>query len=96
VLDRYNSGSDPEVAARSIADRYEADDVTIQVESEDNGEAVVYVTALGLYDDSVRDERLRLLYRDNGVGTWELVDAGRQVRCWAGRGHEGWGAEACR
>ncbi len=95
LLDRYNSGSSPEVAARSIADRYEADEVEIEVLSESNGEATVLVTALGLYDDSVRDERLRLVYRDSGVGTWELVDAGRQVRCWTGRGHEAWSADAC-
>ena len=53
------------------------------------------MTAYDLYDDSVRDERLRLLYRDNGVGTWELVDAGRQVRCQSGRGHEDWAGADC-
>ncbi len=96
VLDRYNSGSSPDLAAQSIADRYEADEVRVEVERQEAGEALVFVTALGLYDDSVRDERLRLVYRDNGVGTWELVDAGRQVRCWTGRGHEDWGVDACR
>lgn len=95
VLDRYNSGSSPEAAALALADRYEAARVTTDVLEEAGGEAVVLVTALGLADDSVRDERLQLIYRDNGVGTWELVDAGRQVRCWSGRGHEDWGPDPC-
>lgn len=96
VLDRYNAGSTPEVAAQSIADRYEADRVDVDVLSEADGEAVVLVTATGLADDSVRDERLRLVYRDNGVGTWELVEAGRQVRCQSGRGPQDWSAGLCQ
>ena len=96
VLARYNSGSTPEVAARAIGDRYEADQVDIDLESEADGEAVVVLTAFGLADDSVRDERLRLFYRDSGVGTWELVDVGRQVRCQAGRGHLDWGPGLCQ
>ena len=95
VLDGYNAASTPEAAAEAIARRYERDEVDVEVLERSAGEAVVLVTAYDLYDDSVRDERLRLLYRDNGVGTWELVDAGRQVRCQSGRGHEDWAGADC-
>ena len=93
----YNAASSPEVAARAFAERYdgEAEDVTVEVLSEGDTEAVALVTAAGLFDDSVRDERLRLLYARDGFGTWELAEAGRQVRCWPGRGHEDWGTEPC-
>ncbi|MDT0630357.1 hypothetical protein RQM47_04370 [Rubrivirga sp. S365] len=95
VLDGYNAASTPEAAAEAIARRYETDAVEVEVVEVYDGEAVVLVTAYDLRDDSVRDERLRLLYRDNGVGTWELVDAGRQVRCQARRGHADWGSPPC-
>lgn len=97
LTDRYNAASSPEVAAEAVAARYdgEADDVAISVLSETDTEAVVLVTVEGLRDDSVRDERLRLTYVRDGFGTWELVDAGRQVRCWPNRGHAAWGAEPC-
>lgn len=95
VVSDYNAASDPEVAAEAVGRRYEADDVTVEVLRETDAEAVALVTATGLLDDSVRDERLRLVYAFDGVGTWELVEAGRQVRCWPGRGHEGWSADRC-
>ena len=95
VLDGYNAASSPEAAAEAVARRYETDETDVEVLEADRGEAVVLVTAYDLYDDSVRDERLRLVYRDNGVGTWELVDAGRQVRCRSGRGHSDWSGADC-
>lgn len=95
VLDGYNAASTPEAAAEAIARRYDADEVDVEVLDRDDREAVVLVTAYDLRDDSVRDERLRLRYRDNGAGTWELVDAGRQVRCYPGRGHEDWSGARC-
>ncbi len=52
------------------------------------------MTLYDLRDDSVRDERLLLTYAPIG-GSWELVDAGRQVRCQPGRGHAGWSTAAC-
>lgn len=95
VLDGYNAASSPQAAAEAVGRRYDADQVDAEVLEQGGGEAVVLLTAYGLRDDSVRDERLRLLYRDNGVGTWELVDAGRQFRCQPGRGHEDWGPTLC-
>lgn len=96
LLERVNAASSPELAADAIARRYsgEADRVTVDVLSESGYEAVALVTAFGLRDDSIRDERLRLTYTPYD-GTWELTAAGRQVRCWQGRGHQGWSDQAC-
>lgn len=58
--------------------------------------AVVVVTTTDVADDSVRDERLRVVVvRTPGVDMWEVVQAGQQVRCQAGRGHTDWSAAPC-
>jgi hypothetical protein len=93
LLGGYNAGATPTDAARALADRYEAERTETQVLSEFEGQTVVLVTAYGLYDDSVRDERLQLVYVEGNLGAWELVEAGRQVRCYEGRGHTDWGPE---
>ena len=97
VLSGLNTASTPDIAAQAIARRYDddADRVTVDVLSESSYEAVALVTLLGLRDDSVRDERLRLTYTRVGEA-WELIQAGRQVRCQSGRGPEDWSADACR
>ena len=97
VLGGLNTASTPEIAARAVARRYEddADRVTVDVLSESSYEAVALVTLLDLRDDSVRDERLRLTYTRVG-DAWELIQAGRQVRCQPGRGPGGWSDAACR
>ncbi|MEM1117077.1 MAG: hypothetical protein AAF845_04500 [Bacteroidota bacterium] len=97
ITSDYNAASDPEVAAEALAERYdgESQEVLIEVIGETDTEAVVLLTALGLFDDSVRDERLRLTYALDDFGTWELVEAGRQIRCWPERGHQDWSPEPC-
>ncbi|PAP75180.1 hypothetical protein [Rubrivirga marina] len=94
LLADYNAASTPEVAAEALARRYDADEVRIEALEETSYEATVLVTALGLRDDSVRDERLRLTYAPYGP-TWELVAAGRQTRCQPGRGHQDWSDGRC-
>ena len=96
LLEDYNAASTPRVAADAIARRYDgaAERVLVEVVGQDDREATALVTAFGLPDDSIRDERLLLTYALFG-GTWELADAGRQVRCWPGRGHAEWSPEAC-
>ena len=97
VLEDYNAASTPEAAAQAFARRYdgEADQVTVDLLSQTSYEATALVTLRGLRDDSVRDERLRLTYAPYG-DVWELVQAGRQVRCQPGRGHSDWSGQACR
>lgn len=86
----------PEAAAQAIASLYadEADRVTVDVLSQASYEAVALVTLLGLRDDSVRDERLRLTLTPVGR-EWRLAGAGRQVRCQPGRGHQDWSDGRC-
>ena len=92
------SGDSPEDASRGLAERYdgEAQSVQVQIVQSVGRDATVLVTAEGLGDDSVAGERYRLLYRQGADGDWELEDAGVQVRCHAGRGHAGWSAAPCR
>ncbi len=93
----YNAASSPEAAADAIARRYDgaASRVTVEILSETAQEARALVTAYSLPDDSIRDERLLLVYKPYSM-TWELTDAGRQVRCQPGRGHTAWGDGACQ
>ena len=97
VLNGLNTASTPEVAAQAIARRYgdDAGRVTVDVLSESSYEAVALVSLLDVRDDSVRDERLRLTYTRVGEA-WELIQAGRQVRCQPGRGPSDWTDAACR
>ena len=95
LMDTMNAGSSPSVAAEALADRLDAAEVQVEILSETSYEAVALVTALRLRDDSVRDERLRLTYAPYG-DTWELVAAGRQVRCQPRRGVQDWHDGLCR
>ena len=85
----------PSTTTAALADRLDAAEVQVEILSETSYEAVALVTALRLRDDSVRDERLRLTYAPYG-DTWELVAAGRQVRCQPRRGVQEWHDGLCR
>jgi len=63
--------------------------------SETADRQVVLFTQLRLPDDSMRGQRHRLEFVPQG-GEWQLRWVGRQVQCWPGRGHEGWGTALCR
>ena len=52
------------------------------------------VTLDGIPDDSVRAERWRLGFDEEG-DVYALTAALREVRCRAGRGHEDFAAELC-
>ncbi|WP_412061685.1 hypothetical protein [Rubrivirga sp. IMCC45206] len=94
VVATTNAGSSPRLAAEALARRLDAADTSVEMLTESTDEATALVTATGLYDDSVRDERLRLTYAPVGE-TWELVAAGRQVRCQPGRGPQAWHDGRC-
>ena len=67
----------------------------VELLSETADQQVVLFTQLGLPDDSVRGQRHRLELVPQG-GEWQLQWVGRQVKCWPGRGDEGWGTALCR
>lgn len=88
-------GPDPEAMARTT---FPSDARTTRVETLRPGadRRILLVTHEGLMDDSVQDERIRVVYvRDGFDGLWGPQYVGRQHRCRSGRGHEGWGVENC-
>ena len=91
------AGEDPETAAfAAFSTDEEGTRVAVELVRQSNATATVLVTMLGLADDSVRDERFRVEYAEGEQGYWRAVAAQRQVRCWPGRGHQGWGPGLCR
>ncbi|MGJ3245909.1 MAG: hypothetical protein ACFE0I_07540 [Elainellaceae cyanobacterium] len=59
---------------------------------------IVTLTQLNQADDSVRDVRYRLEFEpapESDDAQWQLVWAGRQQRCWQGRGPQEWTTELC-
>jgi hypothetical protein len=66
----------------------------VTVDEQTATDAVVTLTQTGLLDDSVNGMRYRLEFTaaDN---QWEMVWAGRQVRCQPNRGSQEWSTELC-
>jgi hypothetical protein len=77
-------------------DERKAVHTTIEAEAgpEGTGSQTVVVTLDGIPDDSVRAERWRLRFTQEG-DVYALTAALREVRCRAGRGHEEFSAELC-
>ena len=98
---RPQEGDDPEATARALVglaeERY-GDGMTVTAEAvterQRDREVVVLVTALNLPDDSVRDERYRVVLLSRGA-RWSVAEAGVQIRCREGRGHADWSPEPC-
>ncbi|HYE97230.1 MAG TPA: hypothetical protein VD962_13590 [Rubricoccaceae bacterium] len=89
------TGRTPDAAARRTFQQGDAREMEIATLRQTARRAVVLVTWLGLADDSIRDERVRVVYQRDGNGVWVPSMLGKQVRCHAGRGHQDWGAEPC-
>ncbi|WP_412069569.1 hypothetical protein [Rubrivirga sp. IMCC43871] len=94
LLATTNAGSSPRLAAEAMARRMDAANTSVEMLAESTVEATALVTATMLRDDSVRHERLRLTYAPVG-DVWELVAAGRQIRCQPGRGPQAWHDGRC-
>jgi hypothetical protein len=90
------NGPTPEAAATQVFARPEGEGGTTAVEvlRQRPRHAVVLVTHTNLPDDSIRDERVRVVLRPGDEG-WLVTEAGQQVRCRDGRGHADWGPEPC-
>jgi hypothetical protein len=95
-------GSDPKALALSAFGNTETEGGSrqVRVDYPQPNLAVVIITQLGVADDSVRG----IKYRAEFVPTtksaqtkkqWEIVWAGSQVTCQAGRGHQDWSKELC-
>lgn len=81
---------DPEAAVREWVEGWEAEEILVETV----GEGFILALLDGLADDSIRGERLVFVFERQGSG-WGLRHAGRQVRCWPGRGHQDWTPEPC-
>ena len=96
-VEAHWEGSAEMIAAEFLRlDERTAAGTTIAGSSEGEGSEprTVVVTLDGLFDDSVRAERWTLGLEPVGE-TYELVAAVRELRCHAGRGHEGYAPEPC-
>lgn len=89
-------GPDPEAVARDVFGTADAGQLPAIVETlvQRGRAAVVMVTLADAADDSVRDQRTRVVLMRRADG-WHVHAAGQQVRCQAGRGHAEWSAEFC-
>ena len=89
-------GPDPEAVARDAFGTVEPGQLPAIVETlrQTGRVAVVMVTLTDAADDSVRDQRTRVVLVRRADG-WHVHAAGQQVRCQSGRGHAEWSAEFC-
>ena len=89
-------GPDPEAVARAAFGRADDGQMPAIVETlrQSGRVAVVLVTLADAADDSVRDQRTRVVLVRRSDG-WHVHAAGQQVRCQPGRGHAEWSAEFC-
>lgn len=68
---------------------------TISVEYDWNGGAIATITIVGLADNSLAAERIRLDFKRGSDSIWNLVWMGRQHRCQEGRGSQTWTTQNC-
>ncbi len=67
---------------------------TLDIASQRDHHAIVYIIWPDVMDDSVRSERIRVVVQNTPQG-WGVLEAGKQIRCHDGRGHAGWGTDSC-
>ena len=91
-------GSDPEqiaLKAFGMADPGEGNfNQEVTVVEQTPTQAVVSLTQTGMPDDSVEGMRYWLEF-SAAENQWELVRAGRQVRCRPNRGSQEWSTDQC-
>jgi len=62
--------------------------------SKETDQWVVTITYDGLYDDSIKAERIRTIVRYKD-GQWLKGEVSKTQQCWPGRGHQDFSAEPC-
>jgi hypothetical protein len=96
--DKNLVGADPRQIARSVFGNSESGEGNFQEEvlliEQTDKVALVTLTQTGLADDSVEGMRYRLEFMREG-NRWQLDWAGRQVRCYSGRGSQTWTTGRC-
>lgn len=77
-----------------LSELRESQQQDIQVDYPNKNKAVVTLTQTGLLDDSVAGIRYRAEFVAMG-NNWEMIWAGKQQKCYPGRGHTDWSTELC-
>ncbi|MGJ3250221.1 MAG: hypothetical protein ACFE0J_03660 [Elainellaceae cyanobacterium] len=102
--DAFESMTDPKSIAIALFGVEEPDAVEgnfeqmVSLNETSSDRVIVTLTQLNQADDSVRDVRYRLEFEpvpESDDAQWQLVWAGRQQRCWQGRGPQEWTTELC-
>ena len=95
-------GIDPQAIALSALGLKELPQATQQqsnLEYLSDNLAAVTITQTKSTDDSVEGYRYLVKfapYGDRRDNKWQVVWAGEQFRCWAGRGHQDWSTDLCQ
>jgi len=71
--------------------------VSLFVEGAGEGADVTTVVIVrdGFFNDSVRGDWHRIVYRRGADGTWRVAEARRATRCWRGHHLESYSAQLC-
>ena len=75
-----------------------SDRLQIETDYPHNNLATVTITSSKMSDDSVEGSRYLIKfapYGDQAQKKWQVIWAGKQFRCWSGRGHQNWSTELC-
>lgn len=71
---------------------------TVTVNTLNPRRSIVFLTQMGLADDSVRGLNYRIEFEalpEAGSPRWRMVWAGKQQTCWQGRGSQDWTTDSC-
>ena len=94
-------GTDPQAIALSalgLTETVESEQEQVAIEYPQDNLAIVKLTQTNLTDDSVTSIRYLVKfapYGDKNAEKWQLVWAGKQFKCWSGRGHQDWSSDLC-
>jgi WD40 repeat protein len=93
-----STGSDPvkvAVSALGIKEKSEAEQEKVEVLYPENNQAIVTITQTHLADDSVFGIKYRVEFTAISSQPWQVIWAGKQYRCYPGRGHQEWSSQLC-
>ncbi len=94
-------GTDPQAIALSalgLRETVESEQEQVAIAYPHDNLAIVNLTQTNLTDDSVAGIRYLVKFAPYGeehAEKWQVVWAGKQFKCWSGRGHQDWGTNLC-
>lgn len=94
-------GTDPQeiaLSALGLTETVESEQEQVAIKYPHDNLAIVTITQTNLTDDSVAGIRYLVKfapYGEKNAEKWQVVWAGKQFKCWSGRGHQDWGTNLC-